>query len=1222
MLRHHPHAPSSLSSRASSISSSFSSTSSSHSYHKPRVPTPPDSATPTEEEEEEQDEPQEEVYVTSSSTILLGPSEEETSGNPYDAAYSPGYYNASLLSSSAASTTSSSLYYESAKIRSIFYEGDENEAQEISLYVEGGDSEEDDCAGSHYEAIYEVISPAQEEEEEDEDGEGEEDDECFQRPEDNEFEDSFDSDDSDDAYCRLRPQFLDEVPAQISREHHDSLRSELSSSTDTQLPQSLAPQDHQPQQQQQHGITKIAEAANLGMRRLRRNWSQTKNEVVTGLSKIKKKSTFSASDLKSTENLASEVSPTSAEKRKWSFKSHFRRKSSSSMGSGTTVVSGAPQTKKDSATFYLTLTIEAGGAGQDAGELSDASQRTMRSDSESVVSLASARDQRKSSTPSLTSLATQGSADTAPTTSQPPEPTPPPIVPRRPLSTYGRKNSGGMGSHAPVRPRTAPPAPPPKEKSSVGGSEVEEMSKSDVAWRLNQLLSCGPVAPPGRRILRTSDCSSSDTSPVPVLVHPDDAGYAGLRLPNSVKYATIDPATLNSHGGDSSGDEKPLGSEVTGFIRWNLPNARASVASTGSHGSSEGYIRPGDIASAPPPLPARRIPAPPPPDLRPTSSKPSLFHSSLVDGDNNSYLDFSCNALIQDEPLYVSSHFADEPLYQFYTANVLERAAQNQGDCSSEDDYEVINDGQHGNGGEGGSGRQLPCRPSAMELVTPADGRRTLWCELPEVIDSGLLNEISSQERKMQEAMFEMITSEASYLKSLNVLVTHFVQCRAFVEEGEDAVLSRRERHILFSDILPVKRCSEMFLADLEKRWQESVRIKNIADIICRHAATHFQVYVKYCSNQIYQDRTLKELKENNPRFLEVLNQLETSPVCQSLAMHSFLMLPMQRITRLPLLVDAIFHRLEYGTPLWHQYKVALATLTKIVAECNEGARKMERMEEMLILSRQLDFREVKVIPLLSASRWLVKKGELTRLTWRENDGKLTFGKRISKCTLYFFLFTDLLVVTKKKSEDQYLVLDYCSRNMVQVLELDASDRFPARLLDGHKNLLIMTMLQNHENKTVEMIVSCPMESDRTRWVEAVTPRSSDNPDERIYEEWDCPQVQVIHPYGGKQADELSLEVSDVVNVLKKMSDGWYQGERIRDQERGWFPGSFTVEISSTHVRARNLRQRYRLLAISGSLLDELKKEKERYEKEEKRKDRRRTITMKDVITSQPQPLS
>lgn len=102
-----------------------------------------------------------------------------------------------------------------------------------------------------------------------------------------------------------------------------------------------------------------------------------------------------------------------------------------------------------------------------------------------------------------------------------------------------------------------------------------------------------------------------------------------------------------------------------------------------------------------------------------------------------------------------------------------------------------------------------------------------------------------------------------------------------------------------------------------------------------------------------------------------------------------------------------------------------------------------------------------------------------------------------------------------------------------------------------------------------------------------------------------CPQIWTI-----------DIDVVDLTNASFSTL-GWYQGERIRDQERGWFPGSFTVEISSTHVRARNLRQRYRLLAISGSLLDELKREKERYEKEEKKKDRRRTLTMKEVISSQ-----
>lgn len=48
---------------------------------------------------------------------------------------------------------------------------------------------------------------------------------------------------------------------------------------------------------------------------------------------------------------------------------------------------------------------------------------------------------------------------------------------------------------------------------------------------------------------------------------------------------------------------------------------------------------------------------------------------------------------------------------------------------------------------------------------------------------------------------------------------------------------------------------------------------------------------------------------------------------------------------------------------------------------------------------------------------------------------------------------------------------------------------------------------------------------------------------------------------------------------------GWYRGERIRDGEKGWFPGNYTSEIASQHARAKNLKQRYRLLAMSGSYL-------------------------------------
>ena len=42
---------------------------------------------------------------------------------------------------------------------------------------------------------------------------------------------------------------------------------------------------------------------------------------------------------------------------------------------------------------------------------------------------------------------------------------------------------------------------------------------------------------------------------------------------------------------------------------------------------------------------------------------------------------------------------------------------------------------------------------------------------------------------------------------------------------------------------------------------------------------------------------------------------------------------------------------------------------------------------------------------------------------------------------------------------------------------------------------------------------------------------------------------------------------------------GMYEGERLRDGERGWFPKDNTVEIVNSHVRARNLRMKYRLMA-------------------------------------------
>ena len=55
--------------------------------------------------------------------------------------------------------------------------------------------------------------------------------------------------------------------------------------------------------------------------------------------------------------------------------------------------------------------------------------------------------------------------------------------------------------------------------------------------------------------------------------------------------------------------------------------------------------------------------------------------------------------------------------------------------------------------------------------------------------------------------------------------------------------------------------------------------------------------------------------------------------------------------------MNKYFSRLPIHSPELETARHSLDLLSGLVSQCNESARYMERMEEMLILSQQLDFR-------------------------------------------------------------------------------------------------------------------------------------------------------------------------------------------------------------------------------------------------------------------------
>ncbi|XP_061575475.1 rho guanine nucleotide exchange factor 26-like [Cololabis saira] len=458
---------------------------------------------------------------------------------------------------------------------------------------------------------------------------------------------------------------------------------------------------------------------------------------------------------------------------------------------------------------------------------------------------------------------------------------------------------------------------------------------------------------------------------------------------------------------------------------------------------------------------------------------------------------------------------------------------------------------------------------------------RTSWSQLSVVKKSGLSNQISQEERKRQEAIFELISSEHSYFHSLEILIRMF---KNSVELSE--AMTKTEHHHLFSNITDVCEASKKFFKELEERHQQSIVIDDISDIVFKHAQSNFDPYITYCSNEVYQQRTLQRLVSKNPAFKEVLTRIEGHPDCRNLPMISFLILPMQRITRLPLLMDTICQKTPKDSEKYEECKKALQAVSKVVRKCNEGARRMERTEMMYTINSQLEFK-IKPFPLVSSSRWMVKRGELTAFV--EDSG--IFLKRTSRQQVYFFLFNDVLIITRKKSEDSYAVIDYALRDQIwvglcQPQDLNLSPvRTTASMLSPRQpcanHLFRLSFHSNYSGENVVMILGTELLNERARWISAL---GQNDKNQKSQDRSAFMQVEVIRTYTAKQPDELSLQVADVVLVSQTVEGGWYEGERLRDGERGWFLAECAKPITCQATKERNMQRMDRLQGLETNV--------------------------------------
>ena len=95
---------------------------------------------------------------------------------------------------------------------------------------------------------------------------------------------------------------------------------------------------------------------------------------------------------------------------------------------------------------------------------------------------------------------------------------------------------------------------------------------------------------------------------------------------------------------------------------------------------------------------------------------------------------------------------------------------------------------------------------------------------------------------------------------------------------------------------------------------------------------------------------------------------------------------------------------------------------------------------------------------------------------------------------LAFFLFNDLLLITKRRLNGQFVCKDYAYRRFVVFEPLELNNlRVPPGVTSAlgsgrNAHLLSCVLFQNARGRQVELLLSAENESDRERWLTAMRP--------------------------------------------------------------------------------------------------------------------------------------
>jgi hypothetical protein len=238
-------------------------------------------------------------------------------------------------------------------------------------------------------------------------------------------------------------------------------------------------------------------------------------------------------------------------------------------------------------------------------------------------------------------------------------------------------------------------------------------------------------------------------------------------------------------------------------------------------------------------------------------------------------------------------------------------------------------------------------RSISKTSVTEEDER--LWIN---TVSKDIAKNISKQERRRQETIFELIYTEKDFVRDLEYLEDFWI--KPLLESNINET-PYREQFVeeVFWNIADVHRANSALLADLEKRQAEKPIVDRIGDILLLHV-DNFEPFVQYGAHQVFGKFAFETEKSKNNEFAAFVATVERQKESRKLELNGYLTKPTTRLGRYNLLLKEILKNTPEDHPDSIAIPKAIAIIKTYLSKVNAETGKAENKFNLILLKERL----------------------------------------------------------------------------------------------------------------------------------------------------------------------------------------------------------------------------------------------------------------------------